>query len=39
LSLENGLQNRLTKVQEAILSAKYGIHDISNTKLKPSGVL
>ena len=35
LSLDNGLQNRLTKIQEAILSAKYGIHDISNTKLNP----
>jgi hypothetical protein len=33
LSFENGLENRLSKIQHCIQSAKYGIHDISNTAL------
>jgi hypothetical protein len=33
LSVDNGLENRLDKINKCIASAKYGIHDISNTKL------
>ena len=33
LATDNSLQNRLAKIQNCILSAKYGIHDISRTGL------
>jgi hypothetical protein len=33
LGTDNSLQNRLAKIQNCILSAKYGIHDISRTGL------
>ena len=33
LTVDNGLENRLKKIFKSISSAKYGIHDISNTRL------
>lgn len=38
LNVDNGLENRLKKIFKCISSAKYGIHDISNTRLNSEGL-
>jgi hypothetical protein len=38
LNVDNGLENRLKKICQCISSAKYGIHDISNTRLNSAGL-
>lgn len=38
LEADNGLQNRLDKIQEVIAGCRYGIHDISRTTLSENGL-
>lgn len=38
LEKDNGLQNRLDKIQEVIAGCQYGIHDISRTTLNENGL-
>jgi hypothetical protein len=35
---DNGLQNRLDKIQAVIAGCRYGIHDISRTSLNENGL-
>ncbi len=37
LSEDNGLDNRLTKIQKLVALSRYGIHDISRTQLNSHG--
>ncbi|MGI8635917.1 MAG: hypothetical protein ACR2KZ_10995 [Segetibacter sp.] len=37
LSEDNGLDNRLSKIENLIENSKYGIHDISRTELNDHG--
>lgn len=38
LEADNGLQNRLHKIQSVIAGCHYGIHDISRTELNENGL-
>src|SRR5690349_7037133 len=38
LSEDNGLENRLLKIQSCIKACRYGIHDISRTELNENGL-
>jgi hypothetical protein len=38
LEEDNGLQNRLDKIQQVIAGCRYGIHDISRTSLNENGL-
>lgn len=38
LSYDNGLENRLHKIEKCISSAKFGIHDLCKVGLSPTGL-
>lgn len=38
LNEDNGLQNRLTKIEKCIEDCRYGIHDLSRVELNPNNL-